>query len=229
MIGPDPHARARPSITRRPTAAAAATAAADHLAGLARTSIDQRGAFTLAVSGGRSPWAMLAALVTHDLPWSAVTIFQVDERIAPDGHPDRNLTGLRAALGDQWPGEIVPMPVTDPDLATACARYGRALPPLLDVVHLGLGADGHTASLVPGDPVLAQTSVDVALTEPYQGRRRMTLTYPRIARSRHVLWLVTGAEKAASLQRLLDGDPGIPAGHITSTDQHLFTDLPAPG
>lgn len=228
MIGPDSGGRAHPVITRRPTATAAANAAADHLAGLARAAIDQRGEFTLAVSGGRSPWAMLAALVTHDLPWTAVTVFQVDERIAPDDHPDRNLTGLRAALGEGWPGAIVPMPVTESDLPTACARYARALPPLLDAVHLGLGADGHTASLIPGDPVLAQTSVDVALTEPYQGRRRMTLTYPRIARSRHVLWLVTGAEKATALQRLLDGDPGIPASHITSADQHLFTDLPAP-
>ena len=146
---------------------------------------------------------------------------QVDERVAPAGHPDRNLTHFRESLLEPAPlrpEQIHAMPVEATDLQAAAAGYAFTLreiagsPPVLDLVHLGLGPDGHTASLVPGDPVLDVTDTDVALTGVYQGRRRMTLTYPIINRSRRILWLVTGGDKVGMLGRLLAGDLSIPAG-----------------
>jgi 6-phosphogluconolactonase len=166
---------------------------------------------------------MLRALAAKDIPWEGVHVLQVDERVAPAGDADRNLTHLRDSLLANAPlraEQIHAMPVESADLEAAAARYARTLrelagsPPVLDLVHLGLGPDGHTASLVPGDPVLDVTAADVALTGPYQGRRRMTLTYPILNRARRILWLVTGDEKAGMLVRLRDGDPAIPAGRV---------------
>jgi len=190
----------------------------------------------MAVSGGHTPWVMLRALADEKLPWKDVHVCQVDERIAPANDPDRNLTHLRASLLEHAPlgaDQIHAMPVESADLADAARQYGRTLqslagtPPVLDLVHLGLGPDGHTASLVPGDPVLAVTDVDVALTQPYQGRRRMTLTYPAINRSRSILWLVTGADKAAVLPRLCTGDSAVPAGRIRRDNSILLADRAA--
>jgi 6-phosphogluconolactonase len=201
----------------------AARRAAAWIALQAREAVAVRGRFLLAVSGGRTPWQMLRALAADDLPWREVHVFQVDERVAPPGDPDRNLTRLRESLLGRVPlppGNLHAMPVEEADLAAACAGYARDLvamagaPAVLDVVHLGLGADGHTASLVPGDPALETKDADVALTGPYAGRRRMTLTYPVLDRARHVLWVVTGADKAPVLPRLLAGDPAIPAGRV---------------
>lgn len=189
--------------------------------------VRDQGSFTLAVSGGRSPWPMLAGLATYDMPWEQATVFQVDERIAAADDPSRNLTGLLSALPGDGASQVVPMPAESDDLDSACAQYATALPATLDLIHLGLGADGHTASLVPGDPVLDVDSVDVALTGQYQGRRRMTLTYPRIARARAILWLVTGADKGWALARLLDHDPEIPAGRVANPTQVLFCDAAA--
>ena len=199
--------------------AAAARDAASLLADVIRTAVDQRGRCTMAVSGGRSPWAMLDRLARDDLPWTAVSIWQVDERIAPADDPARNVVGIRHALGDH-PVHLHPMPVEAGDLEAAAARYAAALrrvaggPPVLDLVHLGLGADGHTASLIASDPVLDVSSADVALAGPHQGRWRMTLTYPVLDRARRLLWLVTGSDKAAVLPRLRDGDRSIPAGRV---------------
>jgi len=197
--------------------------AAGIIAERARAAVVARGRFVMAVSGGHTPWLMLRRLATDEVPWGAVHMAQVDERVAPAGHPDRNLTHLRESLLDQSPlppDQVHAMPVESPDLEIAAAQYAATLaqiagsPPLLDLVHLGLGPDGHTASLVPGDPVLDIEDADVTLTGPYQGRRRMTLTYSIINRSRSVLWVVTGGEKASALSRLLSGDPSIPAGRI---------------
>ncbi|MGB8021553.1 MAG: 6-phosphogluconolactonase [Candidatus Nanopelagicales bacterium] len=212
-----------------PTGDAAAAAAAAEIAGRARAAVAERGAFTLAVSGGRSPWRMLADLAELDMPWAATTIYQVDERIGPADDPLRNLIGLRNSLPAGCPARLVPMPVESDDLAAACATYAAALPRSLDLIHLGLGADGHMASLVPGDPVLAVADADVALTGVYQARRRMTLTYPAIARARAILWLVTGADKQAALAQLLARDPAIPAGVVGNADQVLFCDIAAAG
>ncbi len=205
------------------TAEAVASRAADIIAEQARNAVKARGRFVLAVSGGHTPWMMWRALASGDVPWPAVHIVQVDERVAPSGHPDRNLTHLRESLLDHAPlaeAQILDMPVEAADLEAAATMYAASLaqvagsPPVLDLVHLGLGPDGHTASLVPGDPVLNVNDRDVAITGTYQGRRRMTLTYPIINRSRQVLWVVTGAEKVPMLKRLLDGDESIPAGRI---------------
>jgi 6-phosphogluconolactonase len=210
--------------------------AAALVAAEARTAAAARGRFLLAVSGGHTPWLMLRALASEDLPWESVYLVQVDERVAPAGHPDRNLTHLRESLLEHAPlppGQLHAMPVESPDLAEAATRYALTLreiagaPPVLDLVHLGLGPDGHTASLVPGDPVVDVTDADVALTGLYQGRRRMTLTYPIINRSRRILWLVTGSEKAGPLARLRDGDPSIPAGRVCQDQALVLADRAA--
>jgi 6-phosphogluconolactonase len=166
---------------------------------------------------------MLRDLVGENVPWSRVYIAQVDERVAPAGHPDRNLTHLRESLLGRVslrPEQVCAMPVEEPDLGAAAVQYAGLLqqiagtPPVLDLIHLGLGPDGHTASLVPGDPVLNVTGTGVAVTQPYQGRRRMTLTYPTLNRARRILWVVTGAEKAGMLVRLRDCDDRIPAARV---------------
>jgi 6-phosphogluconolactonase len=199
--------------------------------------VARRGRFVLAVSGGRTPAAMLRALAEQDLPWDALDIVQVDERVAPEGHPDRNLTQIRVSLQASpiRPERIHAMPVEIADLDGAAALYAQTLrdvagvPPVIDLVHLGLGADGHTASLVPGDPVLDVTEADVAMTGLYQGRRRMTLTFPAINRAREVLWIVTGSEKAAVAALLREGDRSIPAGRVRRDDALLVADRAAMG
>jgi 6-phosphogluconolactonase len=215
------------------TADLVAQGAAAIIAEEAREAVAGHGRFVMAVSGGHTPWRMLRALADIDMPWPAVHVVQVDERVAPAGHPDRNLTHLRESLLDhaRLPAEqIYAMPVDAIDLETAAAQYAAVLqriagsPPVLDLVHLGLGPDGHTASLVPGDLVLNVTNADAAVTEVYQGRRRMTLTYPIINRSQRVLWVVTGSEKSPMLARLLDGDESIPAGRVRRERALLIAD-----
>jgi 6-phosphogluconolactonase len=217
-------------------AEAVAKRAAEVIAEEARIAIAARGRFLLAVSGGKTPWIMLRALSTEDIPWKQVHVVQVDERVAPAGHADRNLTHLRESLLEHAPlnpEHIYPMPVEAPDLGAAAARYVRTLceiagtPPILDLVHLGLGPDGHTASLVPNDPALNVNDADAAITGVYQGRRRMTLTYPILNRSRKILWVVTGTEKVPMLKRLQDGDATIPAGRISREQALILADYAA--
>lgn len=192
----------------------------------ARAAVAARGRFIVAFSGGHTPWQMLRALADEEMPWAGVHVVQVDERVAPAGDPGRNLTHLRESLLARCPlrpEQVHAMPVESADLEAAGGRYTLTLrqiagsPAVLDLAHLGLGPDGHTASLVPGDPVLDVTDADVALTGVYQGRRRMTLTYPVLNRARRIIWLITGREKAEMLARLCRGDRSIPAGRI---DQH---------
>jgi 6-phosphogluconolactonase len=206
-----------------------AEAAAEFVAGQATAAIADHGRFTFAVSGGHTPWAMFAHLSDKEMPWDGVTIFQVDERVAPDGDPERNLTHLRASLPLEANAEVHPMPVTADDLDRAAAEYARSLPGAFDLVHLGLGPDGHTASLVPGDPVLEVMDRDVAVTGVYQGRRRMTLTYRLLERAPRVMWLITGEDKIDALRRLQDGDRSIPAGRISSANALAITDEAAVG
>lgn len=215
-----------------------ARAAAKLIAAEAVAAVAARGQFVMAVSGGRTPWIMLRALAGENVPWDRVHIVQVDERVAPAGHADRNLTHLQKSLLEHSPiraEHLHAMPVELPDLEAAAGQYASVLskiagsPPTLDLVHLGLGPDGHTASLVPGDPVLSVANADVALTGIYQGRRRMTLTYPVINRARRILWLVTGSEKVGMLSRLREGDQSIPAGRVSQDRAVIFADRAAAG
>jgi len=217
-------------------AAAVAQRAAEIIASEARSTAAESGRFVMAVSGGRTPWLMLAALAKQDVPWRSVHVAQVDERVAPAGDPDRNLTHLRESLlanAPLPPEHIYAMPVESADLGAAAARYADTLqglagsPPVLDLVHLGLGPDGHTASLVPNDPALHVDDADVAITGIYQGRQRMTLTYPILNRARKILWVVTGEEKREMLQRLLVGDPSIPAGRVLRDHAMIVADTAA--
>ena len=194
--------------------------AATFIAQRIRSCVEDRDAFSIALSGGRVQ-PLLELLDAEDVPWDAVSVFQVDERVAPHGHEERNLTQIEAALTH---ARIVPMPVEDEDLGAAAERYAALLPDRLDLVHLGLGPDGHTASLVPNCGALLVRDRDVAISREYSGRRRMTLTYPAIDRAREVLWVVTGEDKAEALAQLLAGDEEIPAARVRTPVQTLLTD-----
>jgi 6-phosphogluconolactonase len=217
---------------------AVAAEAARLIAAEARAAVAARGRFVMAVSGGRTPWQMLRMLAGEDVPWAGVHVVQVDERIAPAGDPDRNLTHLCESLLGRAPlpaDHIYAMPVEETDVEAAALSYARTLeriagtPPVLDLAHLGLGPDGHTASLVPNDSVLDVVDRDVALTDVYMKRRRMTLTYPMLNRSRRILWLVTGAEKVAMLPRLRAADTSIPAGRVRQEQALVLADRSATG
>ncbi len=231
-----------------PDAESTARAAAKFIVAEATAAIAASGQFVMAVSGGHSPWIMLRALAKEDLAWERIHVVQVDERVAPDGDPDRNLTHLRESLLGTSPvdeskihpqqidaKQIHALAVESPDLEAAARQYASVLstlagsPPTLDLVHLGLGPDGHTASLVPADPVLNLTDREVAVTGSYQGRRRITLTYPVINRARCILWLVTGGEKAGMLARLRKADISIPAGRVCQDRAVIFADRAAAG
>jgi 6-phosphogluconolactonase len=218
---------------------AVARRAAQLIAAAAREAVKARGRFSMAVSGGHTPWVMLRLLAAEDVPWPGVDVFQVDERVAPDGDPDRNLTHLRESLLANAPlpaPQLHPMPVLEADLNAAAQQYAAVLrqvcgdPPVLDLVHLGLGPDGHTASLVPGDAVLGVHAADVAPTAgTYQDRRRLTLTYPAIDRARQILWVVTGAEKVPALIKLRAGDSSIPGGRVRQERATVLADRAAAG
>ena len=217
---------------------AVARAAAELIAADARAAVAARGKFLMAVSGGHTPWIMLKALATFDLPWEAIHVAQVDERVAPDGDKDRNLTHLTESLLSRVPikpANVLAMPVTHPDIDAGAKQYATTLqtaggtPPIFDLIHLGMGPDGHTASLVPGDPVLNVMDVDVSCTGFYQKRRRMTLTYPVINRARRVLWIITGAEKVPMLRRLRTADSTIPAGRVRQEAATVLADRAAAG
>jgi 6-phosphogluconolactonase len=210
--------------------------AASIIAEEARKAVTLRGCFIFAVSGGKTPWKMLRALTDEDVPWERMHIVQVDERLAPEGHPDRNMTHLRESLighAPILPERIHAMQMEEKDPEAAAASYSRTIREIagssgiIDLIHLGLGPDGHTASLIPGDPVLDITDQDVALTVIYHGRQRLTLTYPIINRARKILWLITGSEKNEMFQRLIDSDLSIPAGRISQEHAMVLADKDA--
>jgi 6-phosphogluconolactonase len=205
---------------------AAARRAAELIAGIGRAAVTERNTFSLAMSGGRSPWAMLAILgELEEMPWAETELFQVDERIASPGSEDRNLTHMVLGLSMDHQAMLRPMPVTQRDLEGAARDYENTLPDPLECVHLGLGPDGHTASLVPGDPVRDVADRRVAITETsYQGHPRMTLTYPALASARKIVWLVTGPDKVDALAKLLAGDASIPAGRVENDDMIIVAD-----
>ena len=197
---------------------------------VADAAIADRGRFNFAVSGGKTPWRMLELLAESSLNWSRTSLFQVDERIAPTGSAERNLTHLVLTLALICQAAIRPMPVGADDLATAASGYEYSLPDRFDLIHLGLGPDGHTASLVPGDPILDVADRQVAMTSgDYQGTRRMSLTYKAIDRARQILFLVTGDGKEDALAKLESKDASVPAGRISNPNITLITDIERPG
>ncbi len=219
-----------------PSPETVANEAARMTAKIARASVAERGRFLMAVSGGKTPWLMLRALGQENVPWESMHIFQVDERIAPFSHPDRNLTHIQECLlGNTLLNEsqIYAMPVEGNDLEIAATSYEKTLcriagtPPIFDLVHLGLGSDGHTASLVPEDRVLEINDRDIAITDFYQGRQRMTLTFPIINRARNIVWVIAGADKSLMLKLLLDADSSIPAGQICQDNAFILADRAA--
>lgn len=216
-------------IEVHPDAFAVARRAADLIAAHARAAIAARGEFALGLSGGSTPWTMLAELAGQEIDWQRVSIYQVDERVAAAGDDARNLTHILASLPEPARERVRPMPVEREDLQQAAAVYAESLPEFFDLLHLGLGPDGHTASLVPGDPVLDVLDRDVAISGPYQEHLRMTLTYPVLDRARMRLWVVTGADKAQALRRLREHDRAIPAGRVSAEDALILADSVAAG
>jgi 6-phosphogluconolactonase len=215
------------------TADDVAQRAAAIIAAEAKATLSTYGRFVMALSGGHTPWRMLKALAASNMPWCPIHVVQVDERVAPAGHPERNLVHLRKTLLDLTPlpaRRIHAMPVEAAELEAAAVQHAAALqrlagfPTVLDFIQLGLGPDGHTASLIPGDPVLNVLDRNVAVTGPYHGRRGMTLTFPMINRSRRILWMVTGSEKASILRRFLEGDQSIPAARVRRERALLIAD-----
>lgn len=225
-------------LRRFATGDEAAAAAADAVAAYLDQAVAARDIGTVALSGGATPRRMFEELAKADLPWPAIHVFQVDERLTREGHPDRNVTLLREHLlaHVHLPvGNFHPMPVGTPSLLEAAERYQRVLeavcgrPATLDVVHLGLGVDGHTASLVPGEEALDVDDADVAPTGEYGGYRRLTLTAPAIRRARHQVWLVAGADKAEAVAGLMAGNRELPASLAAREDAELFVDTAAAG
>lgn len=237
MARPGPGTRTARGIVRTeflPDPGAVAIRAAERIAQVAREAVTERGRCTLAFSGGTTPWQALRALAGEDVPWDRVHLFQVDERIAHSGSTERNYFHLKEALIDRIAipsTNVHPMPVEEEDLDEGARRYESILrqivgtPPVLDLVQLGLGEDGHTASLFPGDAAIQVIDADVAVTDIHKGRRRMTLTFTAIDRARCILWLVTGPAKAAALERLLAGDRSIPAGRVLRSRAVLLGSL----
>jgi 6-phosphogluconolactonase len=210
---------------------AAARRGAELIAAAGAAAVAERNLFAAAMSGGRTPWAMLALLSeAEEMRWDNTELFQADERIAAPGSEERNLTHMVLGLSLDHQASLRPMPVTQRDLEAAAREYESSLPERLDLVHLGLGPDGHTASLVPGDPVLEVADRRVAITESaYQGHRRMTLTYPALAEARQIVWLVTGEAKREALAKLLEGDRSIPAGRVENERMVVVADEAAVG
>lgn len=214
-----------------PDGDAASRYAAELVASTGRAAVEDRGEYDVALSGGKTPWAMIGLLgEMEEMPWEDAHIFQVDERVAPPGDESRNLTHLVQMLSIDHQAALRPMPVTSRDLELSASEYEVHVPEQLDLVHLGLGPDGHTASLVPGDPVLEVDDLRVGMTwDPYEGHRRMTLTYPALAAARKILWLVLGEKAREPLAKLLAGDTSIPAGRVENDDMVLVCDEAAMG
>lgn len=220
-----------------PDADSTAACAADHVSRLLAAAVSDRGTASLAVSGGATPRRMFEELAKSDLPWHAIHLFQVDERLAPDGHTERNLTALKEHLLAHIAlpaARFHPMPVGLANLADAAERYQRVLrdtcgtPPVIDVVHLGLGRDGHTASLFPGDPAVKVEDTDVTATGEHGGWVRLTLTLPVLRAARHIVWLVTGAEKTGAVRALREGGD-ILAARVPGAEAVLVADAAATG
>lgn len=219
-------------------AGAVAARGAELIAEQLQRAVSTRDHATVAISGGNTPLPMLRRLAELPLPWARIDVFQVDERIAPDGHEDRNATHQRQALApcvEAYGDRFHWMPVTGAAPADGAADYAALLAacagsaPALDVVQLGLGEDGHTASLFGPADAAERATGDVAVTGVHDGRRRMTLTLPVLNRAAFVLWLVTGEAKRRVLERFIDADPALVACAVRRERAHLLADAAAAG
>lgn len=201
--------------------------AARHIAAAAISSVNERGRFVLALSGGSTPRGVYRFLATLDMPWPAVHLFWGDERCVPPNHQDSNYRMVRESLLDEIKipkenvhrimGELDP-----PEAARVCAEEIQAVfksPtsefPLFDLILLGMGPDGHTASLFPGTAALNEASGWVVANEvPQLNTRRITFTFPLINAAREVMFLVAGSEKADVLGKVMEGDPAYPSSLV---------------
>jgi len=207
-------------------------AAAEFIAARLHEAIGERGRATLAISGGTTPWGMFGRLADSALDWGAVHLLQVDERIVAADDDARNWKHLLAtALAARVPAaNHHPMPVEMADAQLAATHYAATLvqvcgdPPVLDVVHLGIGDDGHTASLFAGDPLLEETAREVGVSRPQGGFTRLTLTRPPLDRARRVVWFALGAARQPAVARLFAADPSIPASRVARERATCFTD-----
>lgn len=231
----NPHRRVVTGASGDDAAKQCATFLAETLKALVREAPDGLNGPTVAFSGGSTPARMFAHLAeqinreTDPAWWRSVEVLQVDERIAPDGDVARNANDLITNLLDPTgvdPSHRHLMAVNAPQAATRYAgTVARLAPGGIDIVVLGLGDDGHTASLVPGDRVVEERGVLVAKTGVYKGHRRVTLTRPCLDGAHLAVWLATGPSKVEMLGRLLQGDQTIPAGLIRTIKQVVFTDV----
>jgi 6-phosphogluconolactonase len=216
------------------TAVEASRLAARLAADALRDAIAVRARASIAVSGGATPARMLEYLAGEALPWESVDLFQVDERRVAADSAERNLRGLVAAFGRAGNERVrihaIPVELAEP--GDAARNYAGTIERVLgthgalDVVHLGLGGDGHTASLVPGDPALDSTA-DVAVCREYAGAQRLTLTFRTLDRARLRIWLVTGEGKQRVLARLIAADPELVATRVRRDNSVVVADAAA--
>jgi 6-phosphogluconolactonase len=210
------------------TAEAAAVAAAQRIADELAGAVTARGRATVALSGGSTPLPMFERLAGLPLPWAHVHVFQVDERAVAAADDSRNWLHQQSVAQRVPEKNRHPMPVerSDGDLAySTVLQEAVGLPPIFDVVHLGIGDDGHTASLFPGDPALSTFDHDVVWTEVHRGHRRLTLTLPVLSRARHQVWLVAGSGKAAAVRQLTEPGAEAPAALVVAgAAATLFSD-----
>jgi 6-phosphogluconolactonase len=215
--------------------------AAEWLAAAAKASRDR---FVVALSGGSTPKRMYQILAGMDLPWQRTHWFWGDERFVPPDDVLSNYRMAREALFDHAPvpaANIHPVPTQGLEPEAAAAAYEAELKrfyggerldpaqPVFDITLLGLGPDGHTASLFPGTAVLAERHKWVAAVIGAKDEARITFTYPLLESSRHIAFLVAGAEKRRMLGLLLGGDREIPAGRLSKEHAQVFADSAATG
>ncbi|GAO02397.1 6-phosphogluconolactonase [Anaeromyxobacter sp. PSR-1] len=227
------------TLVRAADPAGLARAAAEEVARRAGEAVAARGRFAVALAGGSTPRALYEVLADPAapwrgrVPWARTEVWFGDERCVPPDHPDSNYRMAREALLDRVAPAAVHRIEGERPPAEAAARYEAALrrdaepdgaPPRLDLVLLGLGADGHTASLFPGSPALDERARWVAAPfVPAVGAHRVTLTLPVLERARAIAFLVSGAGKRAALGRLLAaGPPAIPAARVRPLDGALL-------
>lgn len=188
---------------------ALAALAADRIALLIEQAVIRHGRATVALSGGATPRAVYRQLARHQLPWEKVEIYFGDERAVPPGDPESNYRMARETLLEAAPlppSHVHRMPAERPDRDAAAAEYAAQLPKELDLIILGIGEDGHTASLFPGFSVLGETRRKVvAVTGPKAPHQRLTITPPVIASAFTVMVLASGAGKAKAVAQALEG------------------------